>query len=137
MVNPKVLREKEFEIRETDRPAKIMVVGVGIAGMEAARTLALRGYQVCLYEKSAHLGGQWRIAERPEIKADYKTLIPYLARRLKKADVRTILNIHVTFTFILNENPDIVLVANGAVPKAWIGDSPDRQVPIGCRQMMF
>ena len=128
-VNPGVLREKEFEICKTDHPKKIMVVGAGLAGMEAARTLALRGHQVSLYEKSAHLGGQWRIAERPEGKADYKALIPYLARGLKKAGVCAILNTHVTLPVILNENPDIVLVATGAVPKAWIGDFPDGQGP--------
>ncbi|MDN5347061.1 MAG: hypothetical protein PWP65_625 [Clostridia bacterium] len=67
-VNPAVLREREFVIKRAPQPKKVMVVGGGLAGMEAARVLAERGHIVELYEKNDYLGGQWAIAAWPPTK---------------------------------------------------------------------
>lgn len=115
-VNPAVLREKEFTLIHTARPKKVMVIGGGIAGMEAARTLAERGHVVSLYERNKTLGGQWSIAAAPEHKNDYKTLIPFLERGMEKAGVNIYLNIEVTRKVIEEKKPDIIIIASGAVP---------------------
>ncbi len=116
-VNPAVLREDDFVIKFAHKPKKIMVIGGGLAGMEAARTLAERGHQVFLYECNGYLGGQWVMAAWPEFKTDYKSLIPYLDRGMKKAGVRVHLNTEVNLEFVIKEKPDAVIVATGAEPK--------------------
>jgi 2-enoate reductase len=52
-----VLREKEFILKSTPSPKQVMVIGGGLAGMEAARVLAERGHRVSLYERGENLGG--------------------------------------------------------------------------------
>jgi NADPH-dependent 2,4-dienoyl-CoA reductase/sulfur reductase-like enzyme len=68
----------EYKVKPATQRKKIMVVGGGLAGMEAARTLAKRGHEVSLYEKADKLGGQWNILTcyRPSV----AVLIEYLSR---------------------------------------------------------
>ncbi len=123
-VNPAVLREKEFVITPASKRKKVMVVGGGLAGMEAARTLAERGHEVTLCEKTGQLGGQWIASARGEDKGDYKTLIPYMIRGLEKAGVRVLLNIEITRQRVEHENPEVVVVATGAVPRELVVEKP-------------
>lgn len=116
-VNPSKLREREFTLSPTTSPKKVMVIGGGLAGMEAARTLAERGHKVELYEKSEHLGGQWFIASQQEHKkADYAPLLKNLERGLDRAKVTVKLNAEVTPDLVKQAKPDAVVVATGAVP---------------------
>jgi 2-enoate reductase len=91
-----------------------MVVGGGLAGMEAARTLAQRGHDVTLYEKEGQLGGQWNIVSsyQPEVAA----LTRYLSRGLDKAGVKVFLNTKVDRKVMEKADPEAVVVATGAVP---------------------
>ena len=85
--------------------------------MEAARTLAERGHNVDLYEKSDRLGGQWYIASQQEQKkADYSPLLKYLERGLEKAKVNVKFGTEVTPDLVKQVKPDAVVVATGAVP---------------------
>lgn len=123
-VNPAVMREADFALTPTTRPRRILVAGGGLAGMEAARTLALRGHQVDLYETSPHLGGQWRVAARADCKDDFKTLIPWLKRGMEQAGVRVHMASHVNMDLIRELRPDIVVVATGAKPRELPVDRP-------------
>jgi 2,4-dienoyl-CoA reductase (NADPH2) len=113
-VNPALLREREFELKPTASPKKVMVVGGGLAGMETAGVLAERGHKVSLYERSSELGGQWNIACSLPAKASFHTLTQYLIHKLDKLEVKVILNKEVTRHLVEEEKPDVVVVATGA-----------------------
>jgi 2,4-dienoyl-CoA reductase-like NADH-dependent reductase (Old Yellow Enzyme family)/NADPH-dependent 2,4-dienoyl-CoA reductase/sulfur reductase-like enzyme len=128
-VNPAVLREREFDIKLAPRAKKVMVIGGGLAGMEAASTLAKRGHQVSLYEREDYLGGQWAVAAWPEQKTDYKTLIPYMEQAMKTAGVSVHLNTIVDRGLVEKEKPDVVIMATGAVPRDFDVEIPEDKKP--------
>jgi len=128
-VNPAVLREKEFTIRPTPEPKKVLVIGGGLAGMEAARTLAERGHQVSLYERNSFLGGQWAIAAGSEHKGDYKALIPFMVRGMEKAGVQVHMNTEANRRLVGREAPQVVVIATGAMPRSIHLESPEAGGP--------
>jgi len=113
-LNPACGREMEYLLQPTPHPKRVMVVGGGLAGMEAARTLAQRGHDVTLYEKEAQLGGQWNIISsyQPEVGA----LTRYLSRGLDKAGVKVFLNTKVDRKLVKEADPEAMVIATGAVP---------------------
>ncbi|MEE0510159.1 MAG: FAD-dependent oxidoreductase [Peptococcaceae bacterium] len=118
-VNPCNLREEEYySLTPTDSPKNILVVGGGLAGMEAAATLAQRGHHVTLAEKNNSLGGQWIVASHGKEKADYRTLIPTKRRILEQSGAIIKTNCTVDKAYIQAINPDLVIVATGATPKS-------------------
>ena len=126
-LNPSLLREETFtELVPTENPKKILVVGAGLAGIEAAITLSKRGHHVTLAEKTDQLGGQWIVAEHGEEKADYRTLLPYKKNELAETDVEIYYNTLVDRAYIEAFKPDAVVLATGAVPKSLPVDCEDR-----------
>lgn len=118
-VNPCNLREESFyTLKPTTEAKNILVVGGGLAGMEAAATLAKRGHKVTLAEKTKSLGGQWRVASHGEEKAEYRTLIPTKKRILEESNVTILYNTTVDRSYLENTKPDIVVLASGAAPKS-------------------
>ncbi len=97
-------------------PRRAVVVGGGPGGLEAARVLAERGHAVVLYEASAKLGGQINIAARATWREALSGIARWLEHRVRKlgADVRV--GVTATADHVLQENPDIVIVATGGRP---------------------
>lgn len=116
-VNPELLREKEFAITAVAEPKKVLVIGGGLAGLQAALTAAQRGHQVTLAEATNQLGGQWLVASHAEYKADFKTLVPWLQQELAKTTAKIQLNTKVTKEYLQKFQPDAVILATGAIPK--------------------
>jgi len=116
-VNPTLFREEELKIRPAVLLKKVLVIGGGLAGMEAAITLADRGHEVLLYEKSHKLGGQWNIAAMADGKDIYNTVTQSMLRDLDRTKVKIILNEEVNADLVRGLNPDVVIVATGAVPR--------------------
>ena len=81
-VNPLAGREHEIEITPAAIPKKILVVGGGPAGMEAAVLAAAHGHRVTLWEKAKRLGGQLHYAGRPPGKEEFLALVDYYAQGL-------------------------------------------------------
>jgi 2,4-dienoyl-CoA reductase-like NADH-dependent reductase (Old Yellow Enzyme family)/thioredoxin reductase len=115
-VNPFLFREAKLPLTPAEKSKNIMVIGGGIAGMQAAALMAERGHKVALYERSDRLGGQWSIAARVPGKERFNDFIAYLECSIKKAGVKVILKSEITRDDVIEVNPDAVVIATGAVP---------------------
>lgn len=115
-VNPAAGREFNFGLSKALAPKKVVVVGGGIAGMEAARTATLRGHQVSLYEKSDNLGGNVIPGGQHSFKKEMRELNEWYQNELKELGVDVHRNSECTARQILDGKPDAVVLAVGSVP---------------------
>ncbi|MCG1012581.1 FAD-dependent oxidoreductase [Tepidanaerobacter sp. GT38] len=116
-VNPQAGREAVYGLTPAEKPKKVMVIGGGVAGMEAARVSALRGHEVSLYEKSDSLGGVVLAGGVPDFKEADLRLVSWYEKQLKDLMVNVNLNSEVTKDLVDKIHPDVVIVATGSVPK--------------------
>lgn len=116
LVNARAGAEGKLTLEPAKRKKKVMVIGGGPAGMEAARVAALRGHQVCLYEKTEELGGQLPLAAVPPGRGEFLTFLSYLENQMKNLNVAVRTRIEVTLERVELERPDAIIVATGAEP---------------------
>lgn len=116
VVNPAVGREREWRIEKTRTRKRVLVVGGGPAGLEAARVLAERGHQVVLVEKTERFGGQFRLAALPPEKQPLAKLIAWQVRACQKAGVNMRIGQKVDVDYVKSMEPDAVVIATGATP---------------------
>ncbi len=112
-VNPQAARELVIGLKPGEGKKKIVVVGGGVAGMEAARTAALRGYKVTLFEKSDHLGGHIVEAGAHSFKKEIAKLNEWYQRELKDLGVDVRLNHEPCINCIRKEEADALILATG------------------------
>lgn len=115
-INAATGREREYRIQPATKRKRVMIVGGGPAGMEAATVAALRGHHVTLFEKESRLGGQLNLAALPPNKSDIAPWLNYLVGQLKKAGVNTRLNTESSSGLISKSQPDAVIIATGGTP---------------------
>lgn len=113
-VNPQCGRERELKLVKTTNPQNIVIVGGGVAGMEAARYASEVGHHVTLIEKSKELGGHFIEATIPSFKEDHKNVLEWLKTQVNKADIRILMNTEATPELIKELNPDTLIIATGS-----------------------
>ncbi len=113
-INAQAGLEEQRIITKGKTPLKILIIGAGPAGLEAARVAALKGHEVTLVEKENRIGGQWNIAAVPPGKAEFASLLDYYKNILPELNIRLILNTSADVEFIKKQNPDKIIVATGA-----------------------
>jgi len=117
-VNPAAGREKEFEsrIRPVSKRKRVLVIGGGPGGMEAAIVASLRGHDVTLWEKENTLGGQLNIAAIPPDKEEFNGFTEYLKVQLGKQKVTVELQREATGEMVSEFSPEVVIGAIGSKP---------------------
>ena len=106
-----------MQVPASETPGKkVVVVGGGPAGMEAARVAAERGHKVVLFEAAPKLGGQIQLAAKTTWRKDLIQIVDWRETELDRLDVDVRCNIYAQAADVLAENPDHVFVATGGMP---------------------
>lgn len=111
-VNPACGREKSYALVPAETKKKVLVVGGGLGGMEAARVCALRGHEVDLYEKTGELGGVFVAAAAPDFKDDDKRLLSWYKKQMAELPICVHMNSEATEETAAGY--DEIFVATGA-----------------------
>ncbi len=118
--NPAVGEEKSLGIGSLEScniPKKIVVVGAGPAGLEAARVASLRRHKIVLFEKNEEVGGQNIIAGKAAGRQEITGVTRWLISQVNKLDIDIRLKVEADMDTVLKEEPDAVVVATGSIPK--------------------
>ncbi len=121
VVNRAAAQEDKRSFEPDDKvasPKKVLVVGGGPGGLEAARTAASRGHQVQLHEAAKTLGGQLVFARQAPHRADVGLIVDYLASELDILGVDVRINSLVDEEVIAAADPDVVILATGSTPRS-------------------
>jgi len=104
------------DISLADLPRKVVIVGAGPAGLEAARVAAERGHSVSVFEAAPDPGGQVRLTAQNSRRREMLSIIDWRMAQCSKRDVKFHFSIWAGLDDVLSENPDVVIIATGGMP---------------------
>ena len=136
-VNAAMGKEAFCQITKASKSKKVLVVGGGPAGMEAARVTASRGHQVSLWEKELSLGGQLKAACAAPHKDSIGALVPYFVAELKNLGVKVKLGMEATPEMIIQFAPDALVVATGGMAVAPEIPGLEKLCPVQAVDVLF
>jgi len=134
LVNPRACHELERPLTTTAEPKSIAVVGGGPAGLACACTAAERGHQVSLYEMSARIGGQFRLAANIPGKEEFEETLRYFEQRLE--DLGVTLYLKTAPTCAMLAGFDEVVVATGVKPRRISVEGIDHEKVISYQELI-
>lgn len=114
--NPALGHEAEYKLNPTQDPKTIFIAGGGMAGLEAAKILKLRGHEPEIFEKSDHLGGQFITAGQSPGKQEMKEAAHSFGQQIERMGIPVHYQTELTQEIIENEHPAAVISAIGATP---------------------
>jgi 2,4-dienoyl-CoA reductase (NADPH2) len=114
-VNAELGRDWEYKTQPAERKKKVMIVGAGPAGLEAARVSALRGHEVSLFDQASRMGGSLPLAAMVKgfEKEEILPWVKYLIDQVRKNGVKVNLGKPVTRTLVEKVKPDVLILATG------------------------
>tara|TARA_B100000963_G_scaffold357354_1_gene379327 strand:+ start:155 stop:2194 length:2040 start_codon:yes stop_codon:yes gene_type:complete len=124
--NPATGREKFMPHEVTTKTKiqkKIIIVGAGPSGLEAAKICSEKGHKVIVFEANTSTGGQINLITRLRRRKDMKGIIDWRVNACKKNGVQFHFNTFATKEIIQNENPDVIIIATGGIPNTDILDN--------------
>ena len=122
-VNPQTGKERSAAYNTVVKKKKVLIVGGGVAGCEAARVLAERGHEPVVYEAGSRLGGNLIPGGAPDFKEDDIALADWYAEELNRLGVEIHLNTLATEETVKDPQYDAVIIATGSRPKKFsLGD---------------
>lgn len=127
VINAENGNEYKKMISRSSEPKHVVIVGGGVAGLEATRVSALEGHRVTLFEKSLKLGGQLNIASVPPRKSEMLRILNYLMNEVSLLGVDIKLGKEATAEDIVALKPDNVIIAVGAENKMIPIEGADRK----------
>ncbi len=114
-VNAETMQTGKHFIRPTRHPKKVIIIGGGIGGMEAARVLKLRGHEPVIYEKEDELGGTFIAASAESYKGKLRDLLAWYRRQMEVLGIEVHLNSHVRNVKEFGKSD--IIIATGAIPR--------------------
>ncbi|MFO7693976.1 MAG: FAD-dependent oxidoreductase [Vicinamibacterales bacterium] len=136
-INATVGESEPVTMASASVPRRVLVIGGGPAGMEAAHIAAERGHRVTLVERQERLGGQLPLCSAPPYKHEISRLTQYLTAQVARRDVEVRLGAAAPVERLLDEiRPDAVIVATGVSPSRLPVPGADRAIVVTAWDVM-
>ena len=115
-INPMIGHEDEGELPLARKKKRVVIIGAGPGGIEAALIASQRGHEVLLLEKESKIGGKLDIVGAPDYKTQYLTYLSFLESELEESEVKVHCNVNADAEIVDCYHPDVVILATGAEP---------------------